>query len=189
MRMHTKNLGFEPQEIARIRAEIADKGRNFLLNHEEPQGDDFAHFWFVGTYEGQEVIFDAVLYSLRLEHSSKIYEIADERAAQHFPHYVPWDIQETEDGGFDLPDDLDEEVEAFKDEVMAELEAEESVKVHEHVDLDTTFDYGIGMEIGLHVDEVTDEVIADFVARYTAGSFVPDPTAYAFQHEDEDDDL
>lgn len=185
--MAMENLGFDPEEIESLRQEIKQSGQSFIINEDEPQGDEFAHFFFIGKYEGKEVIFDAVLYTLRLEHSSKVYELADEKAAEKFPHYKKWEFQEDEKGDLVLPDDLDEEVETFKAELILEMEEEETVKVTEHISYDTDFEYGVGLEVCLNVESVTDEVIEKFVREFNAGTIKLDPTAYSFQSEDEDD--
>ncbi len=185
--MSTENMGFDPEEIAGLKEEIQASGNSFIINEDEPQGDEFAHFFFVGKHEGREVIYDAVLYSLRLEHSSKVYELADEKAAEKFPNYKKWEFEEDENGELVVPDDLDEEVETFKAELIMEMEEEETVKVKEHIDLDTEFEYGIGLEACLNVEAVTEEVIEKFVTEFNNGTLKLDPTMYSFQSDEEDD--
>ncbi|MGB3619172.1 MAG: hypothetical protein WBA12_13725 [Catalinimonas sp.] len=181
------NPGFDPKEIETLRKEIERGGRSYVLNEEEPQGDEFAHFFFLGKHEGQEVICDAVLYTLRLEHSSQVYEMADQRAQKQFPSYKPLEFEVDARGELQMPEELDEEVELFKAEVMMELEEEEAVKVQEYVSVDTSFDYGIGIEACLNVEEITPDVIEGFIADHNADQVKLDDTYYAF-HSDYDDD-
>lgn len=182
------NPGYDPQEIQKIKNACQQQNQSYIINDNEPQGEEFAHFLFVGIHEGQEVIFDAVLYTLRLHHSSVLYEMAEEKTAEHFPNYKRWDFEEDENGELTLPEDLDEEAENFKAEVMTELEDSDAVKVKEYVHVDTDFDYGVALEACLHVDEVTDEVIDKFVNDFKSNKLVLDTTLYSFKHEEDEDD-
>jgi hypothetical protein len=186
--MSVPNPGLEPAEIEKIKQKCRQANQSYILNEAEPQGEEFAHFLFVGNHEGKEVIFDAVMYTLRLHHSSVLYEIAEDKACEQFPHYKKWDFEENENGEMVLPEDLDEEVEMFKADVMAELEESESVKVKEYVQIDTDFDYGYALEVCLNVEEITEADINKFVKDFNANALQLDETLYTFHHEDEDED-
>ncbi len=186
--MSTQNPGFDLQEINKLKEQCRKQNQPYILNENEPQGEEFAHFLFPGMYEGKEVIFDAVLYTLRLHHSSLLYEMAEEKTAEHFPNYKKWDFEEDENGELVLPDELDEEAENFKAEVMAEMEESESVKVKEYIHMDTDFDYGVALEVCLNVEEVDESVIEKFVNDFNANKLVLDDTLYTFHHEDEEDE-
>jgi hypothetical protein len=185
--MSIPNPGYDPSEIQKIKETCRSQNQSYILNEEEPQGDEFAHFLFTGTYEGREVIFDSVLYTLRLHHSSVLYEMAEDKTAEHFPEYKRWDFEEDVNGELTLPEGLDEEAENFKAEVMAELEETDAVQVKEYVNIDTDFDYGVALEACLHVEEVTSEVIEKFVNDFKSNNLVLDTTLYSFKHEEEED--
>ena len=70
-------------------------------------------------------------------------------------------------------------------EVMDELEEDEAVKVQEHVDVDPNIDYGIGLDVGLHVDKITPQVIEKFIKEFNDDTLKLDPTHYSFQFDDE----
>lgn len=186
--MSDQNPGFDPKEIQKIKDACRKENKPYILNENEPQGEEFAHFLFVADYEGQEVIYDAVLYTLRLHHSSVLYEAAEDKTAQQFPNYKRWDFEEDANGELLLPEDLDEEAENFKAEVMAELEDTDAVKVQEHINVDSDFDYGVALEACLNIEEVTEDVIKKFVNDFKSNKLVLDNTLYSFKHEDEDDD-
>ncbi|QHT68751.1 hypothetical protein GXP67_19920 [Rhodocytophaga rosea] len=186
--MSIPNPGYDPSEIKKIKEACRQQNQSYILNEEEPQGDEFAHFLFTGTYEGQEVIFDSVLYTLRLHHSSVLYEMAEDKTAEQFPNYTRWDFEEDANGELVLPEGLDEEAENFKAEVMAELEDSDAVKVKEYVNIDTDFDYGVALEACLHVEEVTGEIIEKFVNDFKSNRLVLDTTLYSFKHEEEEED-
>ena len=186
--MPDSNLGYDSAEIEKIKKACQQQNQSFILNENEPQGEEFAHFLFVGKHEGREVIFDAVLYTLRLHHSSVLYEMAEDKTVESFPNYKRWDFEEDENGELALPEDLDEEAENFKAEVMAELEDTDAVKVKEYIHIDTDFDYGVALEVCLHVEEVTSEVIEKFVKDFNSNKLVLDTTLYSFKHEEEEDD-
>jgi len=180
-----QNKGFDAGVIEDYRAKIKASGRNFLFDRDDEQTDEFVHFYFVGTYEGQEVIFDTVLYTLRLQHESELFEIAEHRAAQHFPNYKKISYDEDDNGNLELLDDEEEEIGLFIAEVIMELEEEEQVKVAEHVDYDLNTDFGIGLDVGLHVEKITERDIEKFVADFNADSLTLDPTLYSFQTQSE----
>lgn len=183
-----KNLGFDPNEIRQIQKECIEAERSFVyyedIDLEEPHGEEYAHFHFVGSYEGQEVIYDAIMYTLRMHHSSLVYEEAERRAIKAFPFYVPIDKR---DETFQPNEELDEEVELFIMEIMEEIEDNDEIKVLEHVEIDPNTDYGVCLDIGLHVDKITDEVIEKFVRDFNNNSLKLDPTLYTFKSETEED--
>ena len=184
--MHTTNQGFGPKEIEKLKKQMATDGKPFVLVATEDNSEDYVNFWFVGKYEGKEVIYDAVIYTLRVQHSSEIYELAEHRAAQKFPEYQKITYEEDENGDIAPLDNLEEEIGLFMAEVIEELEEEGAVKVKEHVDMDEHVDFGIGLDIGLHVEEVTEAVIAKFIKDFNDDTLKLDPTLYSFVYEDEE---
>ncbi len=106
-----------------------------MPDDEDETSDEYAHFYFVGKFEGRDVVYDAVIYTLRLQHESEMYEIAEHRAAKHFPEYKKISYEEDENGNLETLDPLEEEIGLFMAEVIMELEEEGTVKVKEHVDL------------------------------------------------------
>jgi hypothetical protein len=179
------NQGFDPIEIATIRKQMEADGRNFVVTEGEPQAEDFANFLFIGQYEGKEVIYDGVMYTLSLLHNSKLYEMAEEKAREKYPDYQGWELQESADGQIAPMGEIDEEVEEFKASIVMELEEDESVKVQEVLELDSTFDFGIGLEVALNVEVIDEEVITRFIESFNNGTFKLDETLYSFQHDDE----
>lgn len=179
------NSGFSPQEIASVREKIRKSGNQFIWVEEEESGDEYAHVRFIGNFEGSEVIYDAVLYTLRLQHESELFEVAEHRAAKHFPQYRKITYEEDENGNLERLDDLEEEIGLFMAEVIMELEEEGEIKVKEHVDVDPHAEFGVGLDIGLHVDKLTPRVINQFITDFNAGTLKLDETLYSFQTHDE----
>ena len=71
------NPGLDPKEIEQLKAECKADGKKFVyfedeLGDEPDNVEEFVHVQFVGNYKGQEAIFDAVIYSLRLHFNSHI---------------------------------------------------------------------------------------------------------------------
>lgn len=182
------NPGYDPEEIRHLREECRKAGRPFVYTPnedlDEPTGDEFAHFQFVGRHQNREVIYDAVMYTLRLHHSSIVYEEAERRAARSFPLYVPLDMR---DETYKANEDLDEEVELLITELIEEIEESEDIKVQEHLELDTAADYGIDLDVCLNVEAVTDEVIENFIRNFNANALRLDTTLYSFKSEEEED--
>lgn len=176
-----RNKGFDPRVIEEYKAKMLAIGQSFLVDDEDDSSAEYAHFYFIGTHEGNDVIVDAVMYTLRLEHESELFEIAEHRAANHFPNYKKITYEEDENGNLEPLDDQEEEIGLFMAEVIMELEEDEHVKVKEHVDLDVHVDFGIALDIGLHVEQITPKVIDQFIRDFNADDLNLDPTLYSFQ--------
>ena len=135
---------------------------------------------------GNEVVYDAMMYTLRLQHESEMFEIAEHRAAQHFPNYKKITYEEDENGNLSTLDDQEEEIGLFMAEVILELEEEESVRVSEHVDMDEHVDFGIALDVGLHVEKITPSIVEKFISDFTNDTLQLDTTLYSFQTKEEE---
>jgi len=183
-----ENDGFDPQYIEEYKAKMIAAGKNYLLDEEDEHSEEYAHFYFVGKFEGRDVIYDAVIYTLRLQHESEMYEIAEHRAAQHFPSYKKITYDEDENGNLEVLDPLEEEIGLFMAEVIMELEEEEAIKVKEHIDIDPHAEFGVSLDVGLHVEDITAKVIEKFIKEYNEDSIKLDETLYTFQTQDQEAD-
>jgi len=178
------NKGFEPSTIQDHKVRMKALGRNFLFDDEDENTEEYGHFYFVGKYEGKEVVYDAVIYTLRLHHESEMYEIAEHRAARHFPDYKKITYEEDENGNLTALDPIEEEIGLFMAEVILELEEEGTVKVKEHVDMDVNVEFGISLDVGLHVESITTQVIEKFIKEFNEDSLKLDPTLYTFETQE-----
>lgn len=176
-----ENKGFDPKTIADYRSKIAATGGSFLVVDADENTDEHVHFYFIGLFEGKEVIYDTVMYTLRLQHESELFELAEHKAAKHFPEYKKITYQEDENGNLRTLDSLEEEIGLFMAEVMMELEEEGSVKVQEHVDIDTHLDFGIGLDVGLHVGVIDSSVIEKFIRGFNTDTLALDTNWYSFE--------
>jgi hypothetical protein len=181
----TGNKGFDRAVIADYKSRIKSGGKGFILEASEENNEECAHFYFVGKFEDREVIYDAVIYTLRLQHQSELFEIAEHRAAKHFPEYKKIAYKEDENGNLQPLDELEEEIGLFMAEVIMDLEEADEVKVREHVDLDAKLDFGIGLDAGIHTEQINSKVIEKFIKDFNEGTLVIDPSLYSFQTEDE----
>jgi hypothetical protein len=179
-----KNEGFDPNTIAEYKKRMAEAGKTFLLDEGDDNNDEYVHFYFIGVYEGKEVIYDAAMYTLRLQHESELFEIAEHRAAKHFPEFKKIAYEEDENGNLENLDPLEEEIGLYMAEVIVELEEEEAVKVKEHVDLDAHTDFGVALDIGLHLDRITEKDIEKFIKDFNEDNLTLDQTLYSFQTQD-----
>lgn len=180
------NKGFDPRLIREYQSKIQASGQNYILDDSEENTDEYVHFYFIGKFEGREVIYDSVVYTLRLQHESEMYEIAEHRAAQHFPQFKKITYEEDENGNLETLDPLEEEIGLFMAEVIMELEEEEAVKVREHVDMDINAEFGISLDIGLHREKITSAEIENFIRDFNEDSISLDETMYSFQIQDEE---
>jgi hypothetical protein len=180
------NKGFDPVVIREYKARIKSGRRSFsFVASDENNNDEYAHFYFIGKYEGRDVVYDAVLYTLRLDHRSELYEVAEHRAAKHFPQFKKITYKEDENGNLQPLDELEEEIGLYMAEVILELEEEDQVKVKEHVEIDPNIDFGIGLDAGLNVEKITPGLIEKFIKDFNEDTLSLDNTLYSFQMEDE----
>lgn len=183
-----ENLGFDPAEIQLLREECEEMGSTFVEVEDEELNDsesgEMAHIQFVGKYKGKEVIYDAVICTLRLHHGSLLFEKALELVQKEFPKYVPMDER---DGSYKPNPKLEEEAETLLADYIEAYEDEEEVKVCEHIEYDTELEYGVGIDVALNVDEITDEVIENFIADFNADKLKLDTTLYSFSSMEEED--
>lgn len=184
--MKITNPGFEPQQIEELREELIDLGKSFKIIPDEENNEEFVNFYFLGMYEGKEVIYDAALYTLRLHHASEVYELAEHKAAQKFPNFKSISYQEDENGNMKPLTQEEEEIGWFITEIIMDIEEEESVKVQEFIDLDTHHDYGIGLDAGINVDFIDERTVAKFVKEFNDDTLILDETMYSFQSEEEE---
>lgn len=175
------NPGFDPQEIAELKEECQAEGLSFVYVEDEDvemlETGECEHVQFIGTYQGQEVIYDALIYTLRLHHSSLIYEMAIDQLKKSFPNYVP--VEERQPS-YKITPEEEEEAETALTEIIEELEETEAVKVQEYVDIDTDFEYGISLDVCLNVEEINEEVIEEFIRNFNSNSLTLDQTLYSF---------
>jgi hypothetical protein len=179
-----ENKGFDPETIQEYKDKMKAAGTAWLIDEEDELNDEYTHFYFVGLYEGKEVIYDTVMYTLRLQHESELFEIAEHRAAQHFPEYRKITYEEDENGNLAALDPLEEEIGLYIAEVIMELEEEEAVKVKEHVDLDVNTDLGVALDVGLQREKITSREIEKFIRDFNEDTLELDENLYSFQTED-----
>ncbi|WP_025761689.1 hypothetical protein [Dyadobacter tibetensis] len=185
-----KNPGFDPEEIEQLKRECKAERRSFVYvadefeDDEENENDEHAHVQFVGWQNDKEVVYDALIYTLRLHHSTLVYDAALERLKQHMPDYLPPDERGELD---DIDLDAEEEAESLLTEFIEEIEENEEIKVKEHVETDTSFEYGIGLEVGLNKTEINEKVVTEFIIAFNAGRLQLDNTLYSFSTSEEED--
>ncbi|EON78126.1 hypothetical protein ADIS_1323 [Lunatimonas lonarensis] len=185
--MQVVNMGFDPQTIEALKNELTSSGKTYKIIPSEDNSEEFVNFYFIGMYEGREVIYDAALYTLRLHHSSELYEIAEHEAAKKFPNFKGIQYEEDENGNLKPLKTEEEEIGWFITEMIMEMEEEETVKVQEFLDLDTHHDFGIGLDVALNVEVIDDKVIASFVRDFNNDTLTLDDTFYSFQSEEEEE--
>lgn len=183
--MFRNNKGYDPDIIGKLKDNIEASDSNHIIVDSEDNSEEYVNFNFVGVYEGKEVIYDAVMYTLKLHHLSEIYEIAEHKAAQNFPEFRKIKYEEDENGDLEALDDLEEEIGLFMAEAISELEDEGSVKVREHIETDASLNTGIGLEVGLNVVAIDKKVIEQFVNDYNEDTIELDKTWYTFHAHDD----
>lgn len=181
-----KNEGYDPEEISALKDECQQEGKPFVFVEDDDldvlDEGECVHIQFPGQYQGKEIIFDALIYTLRLHHSSLVYEMAIEQIRKTYPEYVP---PEERKPSYKITPEMEEEAETALTEVIDEIEETETIKVQEHVDVDLESDYGIALDVCLNVEEITDAVIENFVTDFKENKLSLDNTLYSFRNEEE----
>ncbi len=179
------NAGFDPEEIQMLKEECAEEGNSFVLVEDEDmelsETGEMAHIQFVGMYDGREVIYDAVINTLQIYHNSMVYEAAEKKVAAIYKDFLPLE-QRTPDYK------VNEEAELLIEELIEEMEEEETIKVAEYIEVDTDFEYGVGLDVGLNVPEITVEVIEKFIEEFNEGTIQLDTTLYSFKLSDDSEE-
>ena len=182
-----KNPGYDPSEVQALREECQREGRSFVYVEDDDlevlESGECVHIQFPGQYQGEPVVYDALVYTLRLHHSSMVYEMAVDQVKKSYPKYLP---PEERKPGYRIDPNEEEEIELVLTELIEELEENETVKVQEHVEVDTDFDYGISLDVCLNVEEITDDVIERFIQTYNSNALSLDNTLYSFSSDGED---
>ena len=180
-----KNPGYSKEEIENLKDLCAQGNKSYILIEDEdlPISNDkeMVHIQFVGQFNNQEVIYDAILCTLQLHYASAIYEEAEREAMQQFPLYVPL---ENRDETYKENEALEEEVEVMILEIIDELEENDDVKVSEYIEIDEDFEFGVGVEAALYVPALEDEVIEKFISDFIGGTLSLDPSRFSFRSED-----
>lgn len=160
--------------------QIRSSKSGYILVHEDDQTNEIAHFYFLGNYEGNPTVYDTFLYTLRMHHSSEISEIVETKAVKRFPDFVKLNA-ENELNNPKL-NESEEEIGLFMAATFLEIEEEETVRVKEHIDIDSSNETDVYLDVGLNIDEVTDVVIVKFIQEFNGKSIKLDETVYSYQH-------
>lgn len=184
--MKIQNPDIHPPSIEDLKSQMASANKNHVVIDSEDNSEEYINFYFIGMYEGKEVVYDAAIYTLRLHYHSELYEVAEHKAAKFFPEFESIRYKEDENGDLEILDDKEEEIGLYMAEVMMELEEEGEIKVKEHVEVDPNLDSCVGLDAALNVDEINDSVISDFVKKYNADTLELDHTYFTFQTQDEE---
>ncbi len=183
--MTTINEGFDSAVIKEYKSSMNTKG--YMLTESEDNGEEYVNFMFIGKYKNKEVIYDAVIYTLRLNHHSELYELAEDRTAQKYPEFNAMRYSVDENGDLHNLTEKEEEIGLYMTELILELEDEGEVKVKEHIEVDTSLDFGVGLDVGLNVEEVTADVIEKFIREFNSNTLKLDETLYTFENEEADE--
>ncbi len=161
--------------------QLENSEKLFFKDPNDEITDDFVHFYFKAKSDGKEVIYDVALYTLQMHYNSELYEIAEQAAEKRFPAFKKISAEEEYEG--EDPTDFEEEVGLFMAEVIMEMEEEDAIKVREHIDVDHENALGIGLDVGLNVDEINEDCIEQFINDYTTNRIKLDETHFSFQSD------
>lgn len=184
-----ENQGTNQNEILKLKNEFAETGKPYRFVDEDEVSEEMAEFFFIGNYEGREVILDCLLGTLRLAYESNLLELAEKRTKEKFPEFRGFDFEIDEQGNA-IGEDYEEseEIEAYKAFVMYEIEEAGDANVAESVSYDESFEYGVGMEAYLNVPEINEEVLLRFISDFNSGNLKLDPVRYSFESEDDEEE-
>ena len=178
-----ENSFFGPNEIEKFKSNLKNSSDTYIItDNGADRTDDFCMISFLGRHNGNEVVINASIYTLKLFYHSELYEIAEAKIIEKFPQYEKWitDSAGTEDV---IPESVEDEINTYLTEVILDIEEEDEFKVEEHADLVEEEDGTLLLDAGLHLETITDDVLGDLVKEYNAGTLELDETAYSFETE------
>lgn len=184
--MPTLNKGFDADIIKEYKLKVNEFG--YIPLNNEDNSEEYVNFMFIGTYKGKKVIYDAVIYTLRLNHHSELYELAEKRTTEKYPEFNSMTYSLDENGDLAELTEKEEEIGLHMTELIMEMEEEGEVKVKEHIEYDTDLEFGVGLDVGLNVEQITDEVIANFIHSFNTNTLKLDKTLYSFETHNEVDE-
>ena len=173
------NPGFDIKEIEQLKKECSEEGQNYVLvldDIELSDSGEYYQFQFVGKHEDKEVVYDAAIFTLELHYNGVLLEEAEKRVAAIHKDFLP--IEERENDY--IPNiKADELIEEF----IMEMEEDEDMKVSEFIKKDPDFEFGIGLEVAVNAELITQEDIGRFVDDFNAGTFELNSNRFSFKQE------
>jgi len=175
------NKGLPIQTVEAFKSELEKNKQQYLAIDTGNNSDEYFHFQFAGKHQRKDAIFDCILSTLRLEHESLLYELAEKKALERFPNYDPSvDAQ--------LINDLEQEMGLYMAEVILEYQESGDIKVQEFLEVDDSAELGIGLDVGLQVETITPAVIEKFINQFNDGTLQLDETFYIFQASEDEEE-
>jgi len=169
------NKGFDTAEIAKVKEKCRKAGQLFIFNEDEESDENAAHIYFVGKYDGKEVVYDAFIYTLEMEYNLGIYEEAKAIVMEENPKLKEED--------FDLLEG--KHIERL-DEIADELSQDSEFDVQEFLITDDDTDYGISLNACFNWESITKENLEQFIKNFNEGKLELDETFYSFSLTDEE---
>ena len=165
---------FKYESVAQLKTLLTKQAKSWIFEETEEGNTSFAQFYFIGTHEGKEVIFNAVLSQLELHFHGLLSDMAEEKLLSLYPKYkgLYADVQE------EMSEEMSEEIEEKRNELMKQLEHE--TKVTEFVEVTVENPVNISLYACLNLPEITPKSIDNFVKHYVEKTFKADETAYSF---------
>ncbi|MCU0438805.1 MAG: hypothetical protein MUC49_12965 [Raineya sp.] len=148
----------------------------WVYNPDEEHNEDFASFFFLGTYKNQDVVFIVIFITLGVHYSMTIEDTVEEEIRKLYPEYDGKDSK--------LPNNKMEAILEHKAEIKGKLLLEKNIKVQEFIDFDDDFEGGdqiVILKVALNINEVNEEEIDKFVKSFQNNTFKLDETSYSFR--------
>lgn len=177
------NPGFLPEEIEKLKAQLRKSGKSFQYIDEDELSSEMAEFLFIGTHNNKPVIFDCLLGTLRMAYESNLDELAEAKALEKYPDYKGFEFEVDDDGSARALGEINEDVEQYKAYCMYEIEEEGLANVAESIEIDSSFEFGVGIEVYLNVPEINEEIIERFIREFNSNSLRLDPVRYSFESD------
>ncbi len=164
--------------ISALEKAIAQTKYSFVFNPEEDQDDDkqVAHILFVAEHNKKKVIYNAFVTTLFFDFHMQVMDKAEDMLTEKYPKLKGKDYTE-----------LDEKFQDEVDDIMDEIYEKELVKVCEKVEVYATDedDY-LEVEVSLFADQITEDVLDNFVKNFTKNTLKLDTTMRAFTENPEE---
>jgi hypothetical protein len=170
-------------EIKEMKKDISSAGGQFYT-HQYIDNSGYVDFYFIGTYKGEEVIWNVTLSTMRGEYYSKVNNIASDEAYDMFPY--PEDRKEAfsfkklKDSNYselidNYPKLTTKRMKYIAKRMMELFDSGEVSIEKQLVEIDEEYEYGIGLHAHIDVKGLNEEDVVKFIDDFNAhGMFMYD---------------
>ena len=171
------------KQLTKMKKRIASGGKGFHT-HQYIDNSGYVDFYFIGTYKGEEVIWNATLSTMRGEYYQKVHDMARDEAEGKFPYPEGAEVftfEKIEGRNCsrlinNYPEITDKCMVYVAKRMMELLDSGEVFIERQRVEIDEDYEYGVGLHAYIDaVPGLNEEDVLKFIEDFNAhGVFMYD---------------